>query len=393
MQRTLPSGRSLTYLDSAATTLKPTPVLDVLDDYYRTCGANVHRAFHELSEIATDRFEAARAAVARFIGAPDADTIVFTRGTTESLNTAASILAQAYLGENDRVLLSEMEHHSNLIPWQLASQRYGFAIDFVPVLPNGELDLSTYDTLLTRQPRVVALTQMSNVLGTINPLEDMLNKARDAGAVTVVDGAQSVPHFPVDVQALGCDFLAFSGHKMLGPTGIGVLYGRRELLEELPPFLGGGEMINTVTLDTATWASVPHKFEAGTPPIAGAIGLGAAVSYLESLGIDNVRAHESALTNYTISVLKSIPGIRLFGEAAHRGGVISFIVEGVHPHDVAEFANQAGVALRAGHMCAQPLIRKFDQPAVTRASLYLYNTTDDIDRLAEALGETIQFFA
>ncbi|HMP95674.1 MAG TPA: cysteine desulfurase [Kiritimatiellia bacterium] len=392
LERPIRAGQALVYLDSAATTQKPLSVLDTLRDYYLTMNANVHRGIHRLAELATEHYEASRQKIARFLNAPSERSIVFTRGTTEAINLVAHSWGRANLRAGDIVLLTEMEHHSNLVPWQLITEATGARLRFIPVTPEGELDVSGLDHLLDGPVKLVALTHMSNVLGTINPVEHIIAAAHRVGAVVLIDGAQTAPYQPVDVTALDCDFFAFSGHKLMAPTGIGVLYARESLLSAMPPFLGGGEMISKVTLEKSTWADIPQKFEAGTPNIAGAIGLGAAIDVLTALDREGARRHEEALTAYTIARLEEIDGLRIFGKAARRGGAISFSLAGVHPHDVAHFADQDGVAVRAGHMCAQPLIRKLGETALTRASLYFYNRQDDIDALAASLRKVKGFF-
>lgn len=385
-------GKPLAYLDNAATTQKPVTVLCALSDYYQFCNANVHRSLHYLAERATRAFERARERIAAFIGAPSPRTVVFTRGATESINLVAYAWGRRNLRADDEIVLTEMEHHSNLVPWQLLAKEKGARLKFVPVLDDGNLDFDEYHRLLKGRVKLVAFTHASNVLGTINPAREMIAAAHEVGAIVMLDGAQSVPHQPVNVQELDCDFLAFSGHKMLGPTGIGVLYGREALFEKMEPFLAGGEMINKVTLEESTWADLPQKFEAGTPHISGAVGLGAAVDYLTELGMDRVHARESELTQTAIQRLTECPGVRVFGRASQRGGAVSFDVKGVHPHDLAQFADREGVAIRAGHLCAQPLMRRLGVPAVARASFYFYNVPGEIERLMEAIRQAQRFF-
>ena len=386
-------GKPLVYLDNAATTQKPQVVIDALDAYYREINANVHRAIHRLAELATEAYEEARRKIAAFIGAADEREIIYTRGTTEAINLVAHAWGNRHLKAGDEILLSEMEHHSNLVPWQLLAQQTGAVLRFIPVTDAGELDLDAFRALLTPRTKLLAVTQMSNVLGTINPVRELIEAAHAAGALVLVDGAQSVPHMPVDVRALDCDFLAFSGHKMCGPTGIGVLYGKAALLEQMDPFLGGGEMISKVTLEHSTWAELPHKFEAGTPDISGAIGLGVAVDYLSRVGLSAIHAYESELSAYAVSALEQVPGLTVHGRAARRGGAVSFALDGVHPHDVAHFVDRDGIAIRAGHMCAQPLMRKRGVTALSRASVYFYNTRAEIDALARSLRGVQEFFA
>jgi cysteine desulfurase/selenocysteine lyase len=384
-------GKSMVYLDNAATTQKPDTVIATIDRYYTTMNANVHRGIHQLAEEATEAFEAARGKIASYLGAWGPSSVIFTRGTTEAINLVAQSWGRANLRPGDAILLTAMEHHSNLVPWQLIAEATGATLRFLPVTSAGTLDL---DGLTKRLDgvKLVAITQMSNVLGTINPVREITAAAHAAGAVVLIDGAQSAPYLSVDIQALDCDFFACSGHKMLGPTGVGVLVGRPSLLESMPPFLGGGEMISKVTLERSTWAEVPHKFEAGTPNIAGVIGLGAAVDVLTGLDRDTALAHEHALTSYALEQLAGIDGLRIFGQAPERGGAISFAIDGVHPHDIAHFVDQDGVAVRAGHMCAQPLIRALGETALTRASLYFYNLRDDVDALVAALRRVKGFF-
>lgn len=385
-------GRPLAYLDSAASSQKPEPVIAALDEYYRGYNANVHRGVYRLSEEATEALERARGIVARFINAPSAREVVWTRNTTEAINLVAQSWGRANLGPGDRVLLTEMEHHSNLVPWQMVAAATGAELDFLPIDGAGRLALDDLERQLVGT-RLVALTHMSNVLGTINPVAEVAAAARRAGALTLVDAAQSVPHFPVDVQALGVDFVAFSGHKMCGPTGIGVLWGRRELLRAMPPFLGGGSMIKTVTLRETTYADPPARFEAGTPAIGEAIALGVAANYLQDVGMEAIHAAERDLTMYAMSKLGEIPGVQLYGPpAAERGGVIAFNVGAIHPHDIAAVLDRHGVAVRAGHHCCQPLMERLDVAATVRASLYLYTTAGEIDRLVEGIEAAKRIF-
>jgi cysteine desulfurase/selenocysteine lyase len=386
-------GKPLIYLDSAATSQKPRAVLEAGDAYYRTINANIHRGVYQIAEEATARYEEVRGKIARLVNARSAREIVFTRGTTESVNLVANAWGRKRVGPGDVILLTEMEHHSNLVPWQLLAEERGATLRFIPLDAQGGLDLSGLDALLAGPVKLVGVVHVSNVLGTENPVAELARRAHEAGAVILVDGAQSVPHVPVDVRALDCDFLAFSGHKMLGPTGTGVLYGRRELLEAMPPFMGGGEMIREVHLTRSEWNDLPWKFEAGTPNIAGVIGLGAAVDYLGAIGLDAVRAHGSALAAQAIRLLGAIPGVRLYGPPAERhGAVVAFTVDDVHPHDVATVLDHQGIAVRAGHHCAMPLHERLGLHATARASFYVYNTPDDIDRLAEAVRMVKQVF-
>jgi cysteine desulfurase/selenocysteine lyase len=387
------NGRRLVYLDSAATSQKPAHVLEAVSDYYRSSNANVHRGVHTLASEATERYERARARVASFVDA-SADGVVFLRNTTEALNLVASSYARELLQPGDRILLTVMEHHSNLVPWQLAAERAQLQLAFIDVTDSGELDLSRLDELLAPPTKLVSLTHQSNVLGTVNDVAAIAARAHAAGALVCLDAAQSVPHMPVSLRNLDCDFVAFSGHKMCGPMGAGVLWARPELLDRMPPFLGGGSMIERVRLDRSTWNAVPHKFEAGTPDVASAVGLAAACDYLDAVGRDRIRAHERALTAQIIDMLDEIGGVTVYGprDGAPRGGAVSFDVKGVHAHDVGTVLDRAGVAIRAGHHCAQPLMRRFDSAAMARASVYLYNTADDVNALGEAIGAVKQIF-
>lgn len=386
-------GSRLVYLDNAATSQKPGPVIEAMNTYYRKYNANVHRGIHRLSEEATEAYEGARERIARFINAPDPTTIIYTRNTTEALNLIVQSWGRANIGPGDEVLLTEMEHHSNIVPWQLLAAEKGCVIRYLPFTDEGLLDFEQLPVFLTERTKVFAFTAMSNVFGTINPVREMVAAAHAVGAMTVVDAAQSVPHLAVDVQDLDCDFLAFSGHKMCGPTGIGILYGKKALLEEMPPFLGGGDMILRVTFEGSSWNEVPWKFEAGTPSIAEAIGLGAAVNYLEQIGMDQIHAHEQFITGYAIEALSEVEGIKLIGPPiTQRGGVASFTLAGVHPHDISQLVDQDGIAIRAGHHCAMPLHQKLGIPASARASFYLYTGTDDIDRVVTSLRRVRQVF-
>ena len=387
-------GKPLIYLDSTASSQKPQAVIERLATYYAQGNANVHRGVHTLSEEATAAFEASRAKVARFINAGGSKEIIWTRNATEAINLVAYSWGSANLKPGDEVLITEMEHHSNIVPWQLACQRTGATLRYVPVDDQGFLRLDLLPTLLTTRTRLFAFTAMSNVLGTIVPVAELTAAAHAVGALALVDGAQSVPHLPVDVQALGADFLAFSGHKMCGPTGIGVLYGRRQLLEAMPPFMSGGDMIKEVHLDVSRWNSLPWKFEAGTPAIAEAIGLGAAVDFLDSLGMPAIQAHERALVTYAMQQLQQVEGLRILGpDADHRGGVVAFTLGDIHPHDLAAILDGEGIAIRAGHHCAQPLHDRYGLPASARASFYLYNTAAEVDQLVAALDKAREMFA
>ncbi|NMA71505.1 MAG: cysteine desulfurase [Firmicutes bacterium] len=386
------NGRPLVYLDSAATSQKPLAVIEAVDRYYREQNANVHRGLHTLSERATQALEEARAKVARFINAREPAEIIFVRNATEAINLVAYSYG-ARLREGDEILLTPMEHHSNLIPWQLAARRSGARLRYIPMNPDGTLDVTDLDRLITPKTRLVALTHVSNVLGTINPVAEIVQAAHREGVPVLVDGAQGVPHMPVDVQALDCDFLAVSGHKMLAPMGIGFLYGKRELLEGMEPFLAGGEMIAEVDLERATWAELPHKFEAGTPDVAGAVGLAAAIDFLNDLGMEAVFQHEQELVRYALNVLREVDGVTIYGPEPPRGGVIAFNVEGIHPHDLSTVLDQEGIAIRVGHHCAQPLTEALGVPATARASFYVYTLPEEIDALARGIERAKEFFA
>lgn len=393
LNREVYPGVPLVYLDSTATTQKPRSVLEAMDTFYRTNNANIHRGVHTLAEESTAMYEQARATVATFVNAPTPEQIIFTRNATESINLVAYTWARANLSSGDIVILTEMEHHSNLIPWQMLAAERGVDLEFIPVTEEGLLDLEVYRSLLTRNPKLVAFSGMSNVLGTINPVAEMVRLAHAAGAVALVDGAQFVPHLPVDVQALDVDFLAFSAHKMLGPTGIGALYGKAGLLEAMPPFLGGGDMIKTVHLRNFKPNDVPHKFEAGTPAIAEAVGFGAAVEYLSKFGMESIAAHERALIFYALERLEEIPGVKVIGPAAEKkGGVAAFTLDGVHPHDIAQILDRSGVAVRAGHHCAQPLHERFGISATARASFYIYSLQEEVDKLVEGIYTVKEMF-
>src|SRR5450756_2567475 len=382
-------GKKLVYLDNAATSQKPQSVIDAITRYYEEYNSNVHRGIHTLSEEATDGFEQARLKVARFIKAPSTRGVIFVRNTTEAINLVAQAWARKRLKPGDEILLSRMEHHSNLIPWQMVASETGAKLRFIHLNVNGTMNLSNIDELINDRTRLVAVSHMSNVLGTINPVRQLADLAHAKGALMLADGAQSVPHMPVDVNELGCDFLAFSGHKMLGPTGTGVLWGRESVLEEMGPFMGGGSMILEVSCETATWNEIPQKFEAGTPDVAGAIGLGAAIDYLQHLGMENVRRHEVEVTTYALDRLSSVEDLTIFGpmDPEVRGGVISFNLLDVHPHDLGTILDQEGVAIRAGHHCCQPLMKWLDVSATARASFYVYNRPDEVDALVSALNK------
>ncbi len=398
--RLLAGDVPLVYLDSANTSQKPESVIRAIDDHYRLHNANVARAMHQLGSEASEAFEAARDKVAGFIGAPSRDEVVFTKNASEALNLVARVLGevpvggQGRIGQDHEIVISEMEHHSNIVPWQQLSQRTGAQLRWFGVTDEGRLDLDNIDQLITEQTAVVSVTWVSNMLGTINPLDVIIEKAHSVGALVVIDASQAVPQLPVDVAALGADFVAFTGHKMVGPTGIGVLWGRLDLLAELPPFLGGGEMIETVTMASSTYAPPPSRFEAGTPPIAQAVGLGAAVDYLSSIGMANVAAHEQEITAYALAAMQEIDGLQVVGPktAVDRGGAVSFTLGDIHPHDVSQLLDSRGVAVRAGHHCAKPAHQRFGVQSTTRASFYLYTTTTEIDTLVEALHHTKKYF-
>jgi len=394
LEREVHPGVPLVYLDSTATSQKPVSVIKALDSFNRRHNANIHRGIHVLAEEATSMYENSREKISRFINAPSARQIIFTRNTTESINLVAYSWARANINTCDLVILTEMEHHSNLIPWHMLSSERGIRLEFIPVDETGSLDMQTYEKLLKLDPRLVAFSHMSNVMGTINPAEEIIRKAHAAGAITLLDGAQSVPHLPVDVQTLDVDFLAFSAHKMLGPTGIGALYGKLELLEKMPPFMGGGDMIKTVHLRSFVPNSLPHKFEAGTPAISEAIGFGSAVDYLEGIGMNQVEAHEHEMIHYALERLEEIPGVRVYGpKAEQKGAVAAFTLDEIHPHDVSQILDRYGLAVRAGHHCAQPLHEKLGIQATTRASFYIYNSFDEIDKLVDGIYHVKKMFA
>lgn len=385
-------GKRLVYLDNAATSQKPRQVIDRMRAYYESENSNVHRGVHELSERATAAFEGARATVRRFVNAGEDREIVFTRGTTEAVNLVAQSWGRANVKAGDEVVISTIEHHSNIVPWQMLCESAGATLRVIPVDDRGQLDLDAYRGLLGPQTKLVAVGHVSNALGTINPVKEMIAAAHVAGAVVLVDGAQAVPHLRVDVRDLDADFYAFSGHKMYGPTGIGVLYGKAALLEAMPPWMGGGDMILSVTLEKSTWNTIPYKFEAGTPNIADAIGLAAAIDYMESVGIEAIAAWEHELLDYATSRLEAIPGLRIVGTAANKAAVISFTLDAAHPHDIGTIVDQEGVAIRTGHHCAQPAMIRFGIPATARASFALYNTRDDVDALVRAVERVVELF-
>jgi len=398
LTRHLDGDRPLVYLDSANTSQKPRQVIDTMADHYAMHNANVARAVHQLGAEATAAFEEARDKVAAFVNAPSRDEVIFTKNSSEALNLVANTLAWATgdlaVGPGDEVVITEMEHHSNIVPWQLLTERKGAALRWFGLTDEGRLDLSNIDDLITERTKVVSLVWVSNMLGTVNPVAEIARRAHEVGALVVVDASQAVPQLPVDLTALGADLVAFTGHKMVGPTGIGVLWGRRDVLDALPPFLGGGEMIETVTMQRSTYAPIPHKFEAGTPPIAQAIGLGAAVDYLSAIGMEAIAAHEQAITAYALEQLKQVGGLTILGpdQPVDRGGAISFELAGVHPHDVSQVLDSWGVAVRAGHHCAKPAHARYGVQSSTRASFYLYTTPAEVDALVQSLDRTKHFF-
>lgn len=385
-------GKPLVYLDSAATSQKPNVVIETIDQYYRLDNANVHRGVYALSERATEHYEASRDKVQDFLHAAHREEIIFVRGTTEAINLVAQCYARPELTTGSEILISAMEHHSNIVPWQIACQQTGAKLTVIPITDSGEIDLHDYKQRLTNRTRLVAITHLSNALGTILPVQEMIAMAHAQGIPVLLDGAQAVPHLEVNVQALDCDFYAFSGHKVYGPTGIGVLYGKQAILDAMPPYQGGGDMISQVSFENTLYNSLPYKFEAGTPNIAGAIGLGAALDYIESLGLDNIARHEQPLLEYATQELLTIKGLRIIGTAKHKASIISFVLDTAHPHDISSILDREGVAIRAGHHCAMPLMERFRIPATARASLAFYNTKDDIDRLVLALKEVLAIF-
>ena len=385
-------GRPLTFLDSAASAQKPRAVLDAINALYTTSYANIHRGVYELSMRATAAFEEAREKVRAFLNAPEAREVVMLRGTTEGINLVAATLGRERVGEGDEVLITHMEHHSNIVPWQMLCEERGATLRVAPIDERGVLLVDEFEKLLSPRTKIVALPHVSNALGTVNPVRELVELAHAHGAPVLVDGAQAVPHQRVDVQELGCDFYAFSGHKLFGPTGVGALWGRAELLEAMPPYQGGGEMILSVSFDKTTYAEIPHKFEAGTPDIAGAVGLGAAIDYVTGLGLEAIGAHERELLTYATERLLAVPGLRMIGTAPHKAAVLSFVLDDVHPHDIGTILDQEGVCVRTGHHCAQPVMERFGLPATVRASLALYNDRADVDRLVAALGRVREVF-
>jgi cysteine desulfurase/selenocysteine lyase len=386
-------GKPLVYLDNAATTQKPRAVIDRLTRFYESENANIHRGVHTLSERATEAYEGARMKVRRFIHAADAREIVFVRGTTEAINLVAQTYGRAQLGAGDEVVLTVMEHHSNIVPWQMLCDEKHARLRIAPMTDNGELQLDVFESLLSERTKIVALTHVSNALGTVNPVRRVIELAHAHGVPVLIDGAQAVAHMPVDVQALDCDFYAFSGHKMFGPTGIGVLYGKAALLDRMPPYQGGGDMISSVSFERTLYNELPYKFEAGTPNVAGAVGLGAAIAYLEDIGLERVHAHERDLLSYGTAALAAIPGLRLTGTAAEKAGILAFVLHGVHAHDIGTIVDREGVAIRTGHHCCQPLMERLGVAATARASLALYNTREEIDVLVSALARVREVFA
>lgn len=385
-------GKPLVYLDNAATTQKPRCVIDSISDAYCNVNANVHRGIHFLSQQATDMMEAAREKVRAFIGAESTQEVIFTRGTTESFNLLASSFSQTFLKKSDEIIISGMEHHSNIVPWQMQAERIGFSIKVIPVLDNGELDMDALKGMISDRTRLISVTHVSNVLGTVNPVREIIRLAHSHGIPVAVDGAQSVPHMKIDVHDMDADFYAFSGHKIYGPTGIGVLYGRRELLEQMPPYQGGGEMIKRVTFERTTYNELPFKFEAGTPDYVGSIALARALDYVGGIGLDNIADYEHTLCDYAVERLSSIPGMRFIGRSASRSGVVSFLVGDIHPSDMGTLLDRLGIAVRTGHHCAEPLMQRFGIPGTVRASFSFYNTRKEIDSLADGVQRIINMF-
>ncbi|MDG1849598.1 MAG: cysteine desulfurase [Flavobacteriales bacterium] len=385
-------GRPLVYFDNAATSQKPQMVIDAIAHYYNKENSNIHRGVHFLSQQATDKYEVAREAVRRFINADAIEEIIITRGTTEAINLVASCLSQWLFKEGDEIIISAIEHHSNIVPWQMACERSGAVLKVIPVLDSGELDMDAYRNLLNDKTKLVAVNHISNALGTINPVEEMIPLAQEKGALVLIDGAQSAPHTDIDVQALNCDFYCFSAHKMYGPTGVGVLHGKKEILEKMPPYHGGGEMIKEVKFEGSTYNDLPFKFEGGTPNIAGGIGLEASIRFIEEIGIENIAAQEAELLAYATEKLKETGGIRFVGEAKNKAGVVSFLIEGIHPYDAGTILDKLGIAIRTGHHCAQPVMDRFDIPGTMRASFAVYNTKEEIDVFIEGIHKVKQMF-
>ncbi len=384
--------KNFIYLDSASTSQKPQSVIDSVSSYYDSYSANIHRALYEIGEKATDKYESVSEKVRQFMNVPDSHSIIFSSGTTESINLIAYAWGTKNLNNDDHILITEMEHHSNLIPWQLLSSRSNASLDYILLNNDGTLELESLEKKILSKTKIISVSHQSNVFGTINPINKIIDEAKKVGAITVIDGAQAVPHMKVDIENLGCDFYAFSGHKMLGPTGVGVLIGRKTILEKMDPFMGGGEMINTVTMEKSTWNDVPWKFEAGTPNIAQVIGLGAAIDYIEKIGIENIHQHEQGLLKYGLDILSQNENIVLYGNPEIRGAVIPFNVKNVHPHDLAKFLDTDGICIRAGHHCTQPIMNRLGINATARASFYIYNTKNDIEKLAESIKKTADIF-
>jgi cysteine desulfurase/selenocysteine lyase len=384
--------KPLIYFDNAATTQKPQSVIDSISHYYTHDNSNVHRAIHQLGERATESFENSRKNIANFIGAKSESQIVFTRGASEAINLVAKAWGGKFIGKDDEIILSEMEHHSNLIPWQLIAKEVGAKLKFIPITMQGTLDFNRFDSLLTHKTKLISITHMSNVFGTINPIKNIIRMAHDRGIPVLLDAAQSVPHLPIDVDFLDCDFLVFSGHKMLGPTGIGALYAKAHHLQNMNPYQGGGEMISSVWLENSTWNEIPHKFEAGTPHIAGAIGFSSAIDYLKNVGMRNITLYEQEITSYAINKMLEIEALTIYGSAPERGSAIAFNIEGIHPHDLAQYTDQLGIAIRAGHHCAQPIMRKLNLAATARVSFYFYNTFSEVDYFVDALKKAKKLF-
>ena len=387
------NGNPLVYLDNGATSQKPQAVIDALVRYYTTENANVHRGVHTLSQQATDDYEAARAKIRQLLNAAHDHEIIFTRGTTESINLVAQSYGRQNIGPGDEIIISNMEHHSNIVPWQMLCQEKNATLRVVPINDSGELLMDEYERMLSPRTKLVAITHVSNALGTIQPAAQIVALARAHGALTLLDGAQAIPHLPIDVRQLDCDFYAFSGHKLYGPTGTGALYGKTQLLDAMPPVYGGGEMIKSVTFEHTTYNDLPYKFEAGTPNIAGAIGLGAAIDYLQNIGYDAIAAHEHQLLQYGAQALQSIGGLRIIGDSPHKAGILSFVIDNIHPHDIGTILDTQGIAIRTGHHCAQPVMQRFQIPATARASLAIYNTKADLDALARAIDRAIEIFS
>ena len=392
LEKARPHGKSLVYLDNAASNQKPQAVIDAITHYYTHQNSNVHRGIHHLSQVATLHYDAVREKVRDFFNAPSAQEIVFTSGNTDAINLVAQSYGGAFLSEGDEVVITEMEHHSNIVPWQMICEKTGATLRIAPINDDGEVIAEEYETLLNEKTKFVSIVYVSNALGTVNPVKEMTRLAHDAGAAVLLDAAQAVPHMRIDVQDLDCDFLTISPHKMCGPTGIGALYGKAELLDKMPPFKGGGDMILSVTFDETIYNEVPYKFEAGTPNIAGVIGLGAAIDYMMGIGLDQIEAHEAELLAYGTKILQQVDGLRMIGTANHKAGVLGFVLEAAHPHDIGQILDGEGVAIRAGHHCAQPVMKHFGIPATARASLSLYNTKEDLDALVVALGNVNEMF-